>query len=102
MDIGTRLRSIRKSKELSVYRLADLTDISQNHIHRIEKGQSETTIPTLEKLLKPLGVSFSEFFSDSFDVLYVSEDERELVQEFRRLNDARKETILRLIHQLAE
>lgn len=102
MNIGTRLRSIRKSKELSVYRLADLSDISQNHIHRIEKEQSDTSVMTLEKLLKPLGVSFSEFFSDSFDVLYVSEDERNLIQEFRCLNDDRKETILRLIHQLLE
>ena len=44
MDIGERIRNIRKSKGLSIYKLAQETGISQNHISDQELGRRKPSV----------------------------------------------------------
>ena len=38
MKLNDHLKQLRTSKNLSVYKLARMTDVSENHIHSIEKA----------------------------------------------------------------
>ena len=55
MNIAQRFQKIREQKKISVYRLSILSDISETHIHKIEKGTSQPSIYILEKLLSCMG-----------------------------------------------
>ena len=84
MNLGTELTRLRQKRELSVYRLSKLTEISENHIHRIEAGESQPSVATLERLLTALDSNLAEFFNNDKKVLYPTELEREVISEIRR------------------
>ncbi len=54
-----RLRELRAKRGLSQRDLADLSGVSREYIARIELGQHDPTLSTLEKLAKALGVKVS-------------------------------------------
>ena len=43
MELGAKLKKMRKSKGISVYRLSDLTGLSADHIRKIEREVSDDT-----------------------------------------------------------
>lgn len=51
MDLPVKFRTLRTQKDISVYKLSKDTDISQNYIRKIEKGESQPAVLVLEKLL---------------------------------------------------
>ena len=96
MDYGTRLRQMRKSKKFSIYRLHEITGLSQGHISELEKGKNQPTIETLQRLLTPMGISLSEFFNENDEISYLNEREKELVATFRAMPDDSAELYLQL------
>ncbi|MCR5022017.1 helix-turn-helix transcriptional regulator [Ruminococcus sp.] len=96
MDYGVRLRQMRKSKKLSIYRLHVITGLSQGHISELEKGKNQPTIETLQRLLTPMGISLAEFFNEDEDVSYLNDREKELVAAFRAMPDDSAELYLQL------
>ena len=88
INIGNKLRSIRETKGMTIYKLSKETGISQNHIGGIELGKRQPTFDTLSRLLSPLGVTLSEFFNEDTETLYLSDDEKRLIENYRCL-DAR-------------
>lgn len=97
MEIGVCLKELRINRGKSVYALAKESGISENHIHRIEKGVSQPSVSLLEKLLQVLGITLSEFFRQDAEIFYPSTFEKELIQAARRLDDERAETVLHLV-----
>jgi transcriptional regulator with XRE-family HTH domain len=59
---GKNLRAIRLSKGMSQEYLADEANITPNQVSRIEKGEVNTTIVTLNVLAKALGIKITELF----------------------------------------
>lgn len=96
MDYGKKLKHIRESKKISIYRLSQDTDISQGHISDLENGKNQPTIDTLKRLLVPLGITLSEFFNENNEVSVLSETEKEIIANFRTLPDNKAEIYLQL------
>ncbi|SFC67117.1 helix-turn-helix domain-containing protein [Ruminococcus albus] len=96
MDYGSRLRKMRKAKKFSIYRLHEITGLSQGHISELEKGKNQPTIETLQRLLSPMGISLSEFFNEDNEISYLNEREKELVATFRAMPDDSAELYFQL------
>lgn len=96
MDIGEKLRSIRQSKNMTIYRLSMTTGISQNHISGIELGNRQPTIYTLLRLLEPLGITLAEFFNENGSPVELTENEKKLIENYRCLPDEKAEVLLNL------
>lgn len=96
MDIAGRFRTLRTDKGFSIYRLSKQSDVSENYIHRIEKGENQPSFYILEKLLSCLGVTLSEFLNEDADAVYLTAPERELIESFRRLPKEKADAILQL------
>ena len=65
MNIGERLKALRKARGLSKNRLAQLAGISQTHISDIEAGKKNPTVETLRRICDALGISLIEFLDDT-------------------------------------
>lgn len=87
MEYGKRLKQLREAKEFSIYRLSKDSDISQGHISDLENGKNQPTIETLKKLLTPMGITLSEFFNEDGEVTVLNDREKEIVTNFRTMND---------------
>ena len=81
-QVGQRLRSIRKARNLSIRALADRSDLSVNTLSLIENGKTSPSVNTLYQLAKGLKVPITVFFdSDLHDkkVVYQKALERKQI-----------------------
>lgn len=59
---GGNLRTLRKSKGLSMEKLAQISGVEYSQIFEIEHGNINTTISTVYAISKGLGISYKELF----------------------------------------
>lgn len=86
MELGERLRYWRKKKNISVYKLCHMCDISENHIRSIEKGEKQPTVTKLKAITDALNVSLAEFFNEDEErVCYLTEKEKHMLDLYRSL-----------------
>ena len=64
LNIGRKLRNLRKIKNLTQEELAERTDLSKGYISQIESGQSSPSMETFLHLLEVLGTSPEVFFKE--------------------------------------
>lgn len=100
MDIAERLKSVRTAKNISVYKLSQLSGVSETHIRDLERGDRNPSIDTLSRLAKPMGLSLSELFSESDDAVYLTCEEKELIACFRKLSAEQAEALLCFLNAL--
>lgn len=60
--IGEQIAKIRKEREITQSRLAELIDVSTETISRLERGVSIPSLKTLEKISKALHSSLKDLF----------------------------------------
>ena len=100
MDISKRLKDIRKAKDISVYKLSQLSGVSETHIRDLERGDKNPSLDTLSKIVAPLGISLSELLNESGSISYLSEKEKTLVDCFRNLSDDKAEALIAFLKTL--
>lgn len=60
--IGERIRTTRKSKNLTQESLVEQAGIDRSHMGFIEQGRRRPTIATLKKITDALGITLEELF----------------------------------------
>ncbi len=65
IDIGTRLKRLRAERSLTIARLAELAGVSSGMISQIERGTTNPSIRTLQRLRAALGVNLWEVLDRS-------------------------------------
>ena len=60
--LGSKIRALRKERDLTLKQLANKTTLSVSLISQIELGKSAASVSTLRKLAAALGVSMSYLF----------------------------------------
>lgn len=96
IDIPSRFRKLRTDKGFSVYRLSKESDVSENYIHKIERGENQPSVYILEKLLSCLGTTLPEFLNEDAEVMYPSDFERELLENIRVLPEEKAQALLKM------
>lgn len=87
--IGRRLRSLRKTNELSQREVAERIGLPQSNLSRIENGKQRLNLTVLARMLTLYETSIQDFFAQQDDPLASTEAlsarERQLVESYRRL-----------------
>lgn len=97
--IGSRLRRLRKERNLTQAELARQIGIQQSDLSRMEKGEYRVSLDNLFKILHALDVQASEFFaqqSRSNEPLQrpLSRDDMQVLHMLRELDpEARREVL---------
>ena len=88
---GKRLQKLRKSRGLTQEQLAELADIHEKHVSKLELGTYKPNIETLKKILKALGLTIEEA---GFDLEKVSANDNPFyVKSMQILNSATEQEI---------
>lgn len=64
IDIGSRVRYLRKKKGISAKEIAVSLRVSPSFISGIEKGVNKCSLENLDKICVVLDISLADFFSD--------------------------------------
>lgn len=85
MEVGDRIRAIRKRKGLQQIDLADLLNISQRAYSKLENGETQLTIARLQKIAQFLNVSTTELLGKPNGIVLnnatTSDNERKLYEQ---------------------
>lgn len=100
MDVGKRLKQIRKSKNISVYKLSQISQVSKSHIRNLEKGTKSVTVDTLEMLVNGMNTTMSEFFNEDNSIAYLNQDERALLRYYRTLTVNTSKAVVEFLEKL--
>ena len=60
--ISENLRRIRKARGMSLDTMSERTGVSKSMLGQIERGESNPTVSTIEKIAEGLKISFDELF----------------------------------------
>ncbi len=109
MDIGHKLRTIRKQRGLSQRELATRAGLTNGTISLIEKNRTSPSVASLKSLLDAIPISMAEFFStledtDTPKVFFTADEFTEVSPampgqvSLRQLGDAEHHT-LQVLHE---
>ncbi|WP_375577730.1 helix-turn-helix transcriptional regulator [Marivirga tractuosa] len=63
-EVGKLIAKYRKDKGISQEKLAALSDLHEDYIGKIERGERKVTLHKLNDIIKSLGITFKEFFNN--------------------------------------
>ncbi|AUZ04122.2 MULTISPECIES: helix-turn-helix domain-containing protein [Vitreoscilla] len=67
--LGFRIRSLRKSKKITLANLAQMCDLSIGYISQLERGLAQPSINALINIAQQLGVTVQWFFASSAQIV---------------------------------
>ena len=91
VDVGSRLRDLRETQNISMRALATKSGLSANALSMIERGKTSPSVSTLYKLSDALGVSITAFFGSQTDkqpVVFLKSDTRTRISFIRGVFEA--------------
>ena len=63
LKVGQRIRELRKKLGLSQEALANEAEVDRTYVTDVENGRRNVSLEILERLIKALNVSFTDFFN---------------------------------------
>jgi transcriptional regulator with XRE-family HTH domain len=64
LDLGPRLRALRRSNHLTLRQLADRAAITESFLSQVERGVASPSIATVQRIAHALGLSIAELFTE--------------------------------------
>lgn len=100
MEIGSRIRQIRKVKKSKLSDLAHSADISRVYLSDIERNRKMPPIPTLDRICAGLGITLADFFAEEKPEL--SPEIRRLLETAKKLTPEQAELLQKLLEALGK
>ncbi|GAB6159372.1 hypothetical protein JCM39194_25730 [Desulfotomaculum varum] len=86
MDIASRIIELRKNIGFNTNQLAKLANISYSTLYEVETGKKQPSVYTLEKICTALGITLSEFFSDTQEQEPLPPEVRQICEKVKQLS----------------
>lgn len=102
MDVIKKLNKLRLERNMSVYRLAELSGINQSTLANTFSRGTVPSVRHIELLCETLGVSLSQFFAEGEEEMLLTEEEIELIKNFRKLPKSIKGSITNIVNTVPE
>jgi transcriptional regulator with XRE-family HTH domain len=80
-SVGTRLRTLRRSRRLTLREIAVRAGLSESFLSQLERDQTGATVQSLQRIAQALGVEVSDLFSlqDTHRPRVIRRDDRQAV-----------------------
>jgi len=86
VQLGKRIRTLRRLKKLTIEKLGEQTGISYKFIGEVERGVANPSLDTLAKIAEALRVTINALFPGTNDVDYqLSSEDIKLIKKALRL-----------------
>lgn len=101
MDVKARLQQLMDERGWTIYRLAKESNISWSTVRNMFKRNNDPSIYTLECLCRGMGITLPQFF-DTENQMGLTEEQRQLIQQWSKLSDRNKRLVSELITAMNE
>ena len=97
--IADKIASLCEKRDISKYRLSQLSGISQSSLGRIMAQENLPSLITLEKICSALGVTLSQFFQEC-NSENLTEKQKEVLEIWNDLSTNEQETVMSMLRGL--
>ena len=97
--IADKITSLCEKRDISKYRLSQLSGISQSSLGRIMAQENLPSLITLEKICTALGVTLSQFFQEG-NSENLTEKQKEVLGIWNDLSTNEQETVMSMLRGL--
>ena len=98
MDVIKRLNSLRLERNMSVYRLAELSGINQSTLANTFSRGTVPSIRHLEAICGALGCTLAQFFTEDETHMELNPQEKLLMLNYRKLPETLKFSISTIVN----
>jgi len=95
-NIGQKIRTVRKSKKMTLEDLAFKIDMDWSFLARIETGKAVASLETLYKIADALNIKFVQLF-ENIDVTKYEIINNEFVDLLKGLSVSEQQRVLRIL-----
>lgn len=85
MDVIAKLNKLRLERNLSVYRLSELTGINQSTLANTFSRGTIPSIQNLEIMCSAMGITLAQFFAEDDEQTPLSKEQKELLNSYSKL-----------------
>lgn len=96
----TRILELCEERKISIYRLAQLSDIPKTTLNNMIAEDRMPTIPTLEKICAGLGMTLSQFFCSDETYPDITEEQQQILLSWEMLTPSKKRLVKSYIEML--
>lgn len=96
IDVIGKLNELRLERNLSVYRLAELSGLNQSTLANTFSRGTVPSVANLDAMCQAMGLTLAQFFSESERTTRLTEDELLLIENYRRLPPDVKKAFARM------
>ena len=100
MDTLIRIREFMDARGWTEYRLAKESGLSQSTISNMFIRHTAPSVPTLEALCAGFGITLSQFFSESGNMVELTEEQLAMFNQWTKLTQRQKELVAELIENM--
>ena len=97
MNILNRILELREKRGWTEYRLAEEAKLPQSTISSWYSKKMTPSFSSLEKVCKAFGITLSQFFANENSLVDLTDDQREMLEEWNTLTNEQKKIIFTLI-----
>lgn len=99
-DVLEEITRLRIKRKWSEYDLAKHSGLSQSTISTWYRKNQVPTIQTLDKVCAGFGITLSQFFAEGSDVICLTAQQRELLDNWSVLSEIQQELFLKLFKSI--
>ena len=99
-SVGNEIRKIRTEQRLTLEELAEKTDLNLSYLGKIERGEKNVTLLTLEKIIKTLNISPSILFDFTINNQNDTHSLNNLLERHKRVLRTREVEEVETIHRI--
>lgn len=102
MDIIEKLNKLRFERNMSVYRLSEVSGINQSTLANTFSRGVIPSLANLESICNALGITLAQFFNENEKEFFLTEEETEMLLSYRKLSLELKKSIGNTISCIAD
>ena len=102
MDVIKRLNSMRLERNMSVYRLAELSGLNQSTLANTFSRGTVPSIRNLEMICEALGCTLAQFFAKDEEYMELTQQERDLMNNYRKLPESIRSSIATIVNTIPD
>ncbi|HIT77589.1 MAG TPA: helix-turn-helix domain-containing protein [Candidatus Limihabitans stercoravium] len=97
MDIIAKIEKLKNDRGWTDYELAQQSMLTQSTIASIKARGTAPKVETLQAICNAFGISLAQFFLEDESIDMLSEQEKELIERFRKLPIKKKQALIDLL-----
>ena len=101
MDIIRHLNELRLERNMSVYRLSELTGINQSTLANTFSRNVVPSVKNLVSMCEAMGITPAQFFTEGETCGLLTEEETAVIEDFRSLPPEIRQSVAALLHNMS-